>query len=190
VSIPNIVRALLYFPVSCLVLLLCGCGRGKDATEQDHLTNSLATMSVVLPLSEGHRLLTACDGSQVIADSLWTPPDSVLHRVESRLASYWERFSDNGAMSRSLELYSLQFFGIQRGGEKFVFINGVHQSYLQLLVDRDTLEISSREMRLRQVLHQFRTQAIQVCDGNAAFFRAMYDSAHDTISAFSFNGSD
>ena len=168
--------------------LLFGCRGGDGVGEEDQQRRALAPMGVVIPLTEARRLLTACDGTRVIADSLWTPPQAILRAAEKRLAEHLSRLSQHALGEDPLETYSRQYFGISRGARTFILINGVHQQYLHHTVQRDTTTEVPVSVRIARAAQQFRTRAVQVCDGGRAFFRAEYDVEGDTISSFAFNG--
>ena len=150
-------------------------------------TGRMRTISVVLGPRQAPQLLTACDGSRVRADSFWTPDARNLRALQPRLSSRLEEMRDAGSRSE-LRDYSRQQLGLYRDGRRLVFINGVHDLYIrrtaELLREQG---LSARQAR-RSTERWLRNEAVEVCDGGEAFFRAEYDVATDRVAWFAFNG--
>lgn len=161
-------------------LLLSAC-----AGERRMTPDALPALRVVLPASEAGILVDGCHGRDVRADSLWTPPDSVLRRLERRLAGHLES-AWSADLGDPLEVYALQYVGFHRDGRRWVFVNGVDRGHLQMAVEWDSVGGASE--RVERVARRFREEAVSVCDGGEGFFRAEYDVEADRVSAFAFNG--
>ena len=172
---------------ACSVVILAACG--QPATENKGGSPSEVTVpavGVVLPASEDRRLLTYCDGSRADADSLWVPSDSVLRAVELSLAGHLrDEASADRPAADPLREYSRQYLGIFRGGEKFVFVRGVHQVYLTRAVTFDTQSVPP-SVKIASAIRRFGERALDVCDGGRGFFRAEYRLRTRRTSRFDF----
>jgi hypothetical protein len=73
--------------------------------------------------------------------------------------------------------YYRQYFGLIVDGHRIVYVNGFHEVYLKM------------EARARVAASQnWRSKAVNVCDGWPMFFGAEYDPASGRIEHFRFNG--
>lgn len=168
--------------VGCIATL-SGCQKSDASRDQPQGGNVFPTEGVVLPVSEAASLLSACDGTVAQADSLWIPSDSIIEEMEVRLARFLRRGSGD-----PLHQYSRQYLGLYRGDRPLVFVNGVHQRYLQGVVDRDSMRGVTKPIRIEQTARWFRERAVRICDGGELSFHAEYDVAADSVAAFEFNG--
>ena len=170
------------------IAALSGCQRGDAPRDQPQGGNVFPTEGIVLPVSEAGPLLAACDGTVAQADSLWIPSDSIIEEMEVKLARFVGRVSGSASEGDPLHRYSRQYLGLYRGDKPLVFVNGVHQRYLQGLVDRDSTRGVTRPVRTEQTAQWFRQRAVRICDGGELSFHAEYDVTADSVSAFEFNG--
>lgn len=177
--------------VMLALLLLASCRPAIDGTQSPvPPPHSLSAVGVVLPASEGQRLLTYCDGTRVRADSLWIPSDSQLRLVELRLGQYLRGDPSEGAAATDPLLeYSRQYLGLYRGGEKIVFVRGVHQQYLMRTLNLDTQSVP-QSVKIASAIRRFGESVVDVCDGGRGFFRAEYDVGMQRISRFTFQDSE
>jgi hypothetical protein len=169
--------------ISIGFLLFAGCpGLSQDAPED---WSTLPAFGVVLPQSEATKLFVSCDGQRTFADSVWIPDDSTITRLERRVSERIRAMAPETAAP--LRQYSRQYVGFFRSDTALILINGVHQHYLQAAVDHARTVDGTHESPVDQVSDWFRLNAVRVCDGGRAFFRAEYNAAADTIMWFVFN---
>lgn len=173
--------------VGCMATL-SGCQRSDASRDQPQGGDEFPTEGVVLPVSEAGPLLAACDGTVAQADSLWIPSDSIIEEMEVKLGRFLRRVSGSASEGDPLHRYSRQYLGLYRGDKPLVFVNGVHQRYLQGVVDRDSMRGVPKPIRIEQTARWFRERAVRMCDGGELSFHAEYDVVADSVSAFEFNG--
>jgi hypothetical protein len=179
-------KHLIVFAATLLPALSLGCREArKPIDDRQQWRDAFRTTGVVLPLEEGPQLLTSCDGKRVEADSLWSPPDTVLRVLEVKLASRVRKELSPNA-DDPLRAYHRQYLGIYRAGKALILINGVHDLYLQN-TSQNVPGVTGTSKDTGVIPPWFATRAVVVCDGGEAFFRAEYDVGDDTIIAFAFN---
>lgn len=171
---------------TCAAITLAACRQAAGRSDDAPPTGvSVPAVGVVLPTSEGQRLLTYCDGSRAEADSMWVPSDAELRVVELGLNEHLKTEASEIATADALQKYSRQYLGLYRGGEKLVFVRGVSQNYLTRAVTFDTLAVP-QSVKVASVIRRFGESAINVCDGGRGFFRAEYSLKTQRISRFAF----
>ncbi len=109
-------------------------------------------------------------------ERIWTPGASDIEVVEDTLILEVARQQEARGDTPSPGGYYRQYAGFVIGGRRIIYINGVDESAIQHDPDPG---------------HPFdwRTQAVQICDGGPITFGAEYDPATRRIFNFAFNGS-
>ena len=108
------------------------------------------------------------------AEATWTPNADIIRRLESVLAAELQPAidlqSDPARRLLAADFYR-QYAGLVIGGQRIVYINGLHSRTVQ-----------------RDPKQSWKTMASRACDGGLLFFGAQYDVATGTISKILFNG--
>lgn len=109
------------------------------------------------------------------AASVWTPTEADLNALEVRLAPVLETHLRQAAESAAPTDYYLQYAGFVIGGKRMIYVNGLHRDAIERDANPD---------------HPFdwRTQAVQICDGGAITFGVEYYPDNGEFSRFAFNG--
>jgi len=108
-------------------------------------------------------------------EDVWTPTDAEVDALENDLILLLARELEKVGQSPSPGGYHRQYAGFVIGGKRVIYVNGVNESAIQRAPNPD---------------HPFdwRTQAVQICDGGTITFGAEYDVATRRLSNFAFNG--
>jgi hypothetical protein len=109
-------------------------------------------------------------------EDVWTPTDAEVDALENDLLLLLARELEGAGQSPSPGAYYRQYAGFVIGGKRVIYVNGVDETAVERAPTPD---------------HPFdwRTQAVQICDGGAITFGVEYDSAARRFSNFAFNGS-
>lgn len=139
-----------------------------------------------MPTANGPALLDQCT-RRVPSDvtGYWTPDRATIERIEQALPGLLggERLPSGRSPLAASEYYR-QYIGIQRGGQKLVYVNAFHRRYVHrhLLYD-DTLHG-------RTVFRDsaaWRTAPVSACDGGSDYFGVEYDVTADEFGPIYFN---
>lgn len=108
-------------------------------------------------------------------EDLWTPTDAEVDALENDLILLVARELGEAGQSPSPGGYYRQYAGFVIGGQRVIYVNGVDETAIE---------------RAPDAAHPFdwRTQAVQICDGGAITFGAEYNPATRQFSHFAFNG--
>lgn len=109
-------------------------------------------------------------------ESQWTPTAAQIAGLEPTLASVIATHLQAAGSQASPGAYYRQYAGFVIHGRRVIYINGVDHSAVEHTPDP---------------AHPFdwRTQAVQICDGGMITFGVEYDVASTYFSLFAFNGS-
>jgi hypothetical protein len=109
-------------------------------------------------------------------EAQWSPSDAELNGLEFALSRELAAELDRAGASALPNAYFRQYAGFIINGRQLIYVNGVH-------ADAIPREINPQ--------HPFdwRTQAVQICDGGPITFGVEYDPATRQFSNFAFNGS-
>jgi hypothetical protein len=109
-------------------------------------------------------------------EDVWTPTDAEVDALENDLILLVARELEGAGQSPSPGGFYRQYAGFVIGGRRVIYVNGVDES----AVERES-----------DPAHPFdwRTQAVQICDGGPIAFGVEYDPAMRQFSTFAFNGS-
>jgi hypothetical protein len=107
-------------------------------------------------------------------EDVWTPSDADIRAMEDELVLLVARELEEAGQSPSPGGYYRQYAGFVIGGRRTIYVNGVDESAIQ-----DGANTS----------FDWRTQAVQICDGGPITFGVEYDPATRQFSNFAFNGS-
>jgi hypothetical protein len=145
--------------------------------------HAIAAEGVVLPPTEASKLATQCSRtSPGPVQGTWTPTSAQLHDLESALPAFFrtEAYNRRGFLKmpnmtpedadRLLEKYVRQYAGFVIGGKKIIYVNAI---------TRWGISDSPGE---------WRTKAVQICDGGAITFGVEFDPGARKFRHFSFNG--
>jgi hypothetical protein len=108
-------------------------------------------------------------------EDVWTPTDAEVDAIEDELILRVAREMEEAGQSPSPGGYYRQYAGFVIGGRRVIYVNGIDESAIQ---------------REPNPQHPFdwRTQAVQICDGGPITFGVEYDPATRRFSSFAFNG--
>jgi hypothetical protein len=108
-------------------------------------------------------------------EEVWTPTDAEVDALENDLLLLVARGLEGAGQSPSPGGYYRQYAGFVIGRKRVIYVNGVDETAIQRAPNPD---------------HPFdwRTQAVQICDGGAITFGAEYDPATRQFANFAFNG--
>jgi len=157
------------FWASVLLLALAGCDRPP-------LDPARAAMMPV-DLDSARYLTEQCAREPIAASAAWLPSTDQIKRLEETLAEVLrKKLRDAPRMALTLAPadYYRQYAGVFVETEprrRFVYINGFHESYIQMAPDKTA----------------WRRQPIVVCGGGSWYFGALYDVDSSEISHFEFN---
>jgi hypothetical protein len=106
---------------------------------------------------------------------VWTPTDAEIAALEDALILRVASELEQRGESPSPGDYYRQYAGFVIGGKRIVYANGVSETAIE---------------REPNPAHPFdwRTQAVQICDGGSITFGVEYDPATRQFSNFAFNG--
>jgi hypothetical protein len=105
----------------------------------------------------------------------WSPTTAQLDAADNALAAYLAgRLHDIQSASSPGDYYR-QYAAFEIGGRRVLYINGVHTS---------TIERQSDPARA----FDWRTAAVQICDGGSITFGVEYDVTTRQFANFAFNG--
>lgn len=108
-------------------------------------------------------------------EDVWTPTDAEVEAIEDDLILLVAREMEEAGEDPSPGGYFRQYAGFVIGGRRVIYVNGVDESAIQ---------------RQPNPEHPFdwRTQAVQICDGGPITFGVEYDPATRQFYNFAFNG--
>jgi hypothetical protein len=109
-------------------------------------------------------------------EDVWTPSDAEIARLEDDLILRVARELEARGENPSPGGYYRQYAGFVIAGQRIIYVNGVDESAIERAPN------ASRPF-------DWRTQAVQICDGGAITFGVEYDPATGQFSNFAFNGS-
>jgi len=145
-----------------LAVFAASCGAGGAGPISD---------AAILPASQAKSLTSQCSrGVPAKGEGTWQPSWADITAMESalRVALKAEPRAPERKGLRAPEGWRRQYVGVVRGGRRFIYGNYLPPD--DWMGDR------------------WRSQAVIVCDGGAAFFGAEYDVAGRRISHLAFNG--
>jgi hypothetical protein len=135
---------------------------------------------VVFPEQSAHTLVGQC--SRRVPTSLtgaWSPDATTLRHLEPVLRAALQEAVDRSTPPESQSLRPAEYYrpygGLVIGGRKIVYINGFHRAHLGL--------ISGNPERATD----WRTMAVNICDGGRAHFGAEYDPSTGRIQSIEIN---
>jgi hypothetical protein len=117
---------------------------------------------VVLPVDQAPNLMKQCSRKSISdASAYWTPSAEEIRKLESALLSFLNE-------QQALKYASAyrQYVGFKRGEHKFIYLNAFPKPQDE----------------------RWKTAAVLVCDGGAAFYGAEYDVERNQILEIDFNG--
>jgi hypothetical protein len=106
-------------------------------------------------------------------EDVWTPSEAEIETVEDDLILRVAEELEQAGQSLSPRGYYRQYAGFVIGGRRIIYVNGVGES----AIERDARET-----------FDWRTQAVQICDGGPITFGVEYDPATRQFANFAFNG--
>lgn len=109
-------------------------------------------------------------------DELWTPSEADVEAVEDALILLVARELSEAGESPSPGGYYRQYAGFVVNGRRILYVNGVDKSAIERDPNPDRP-------------FDWRTQAVQICDGGTITFGVEADPATQRFSNFAFNGS-
>jgi len=142
----------------------------------------VAARSVVFSNNAAHALVRQCSRRvpTSVADG-WVPDHDALGRLERGLMPALQAALDHvtapGQRALRATDYYRQYGGLVVGQRRIIYINGFHRAYLSLTLSGDTRERAT----------EWRTRAVNVCDGGLMFFGAEYDPSAGQFEAVTFN---
>lgn len=110
-------------------------------------------------------------------EGVWTPSDTEAAALEDDLILLVAREMEEAGQSHSPGGYYRQYAGFVIGGKRIIYVNGVDER----AIDADPSPAFHPS--------NWRTYAVQICDGGPITFGVEYDPATRTFSNFAFNGS-
>lgn len=131
----------------------------------------------ILSGAEALKLAHQCSrASPGPVESQWTPTEAQIAALEPTLASVIAAHLQAAGSQASPGDYYRQYAGFVIHGRRVIYINGVEHSAIENEPNPD---------------HPFdwRTQAVQICDGGPITFGVEYDVETTYFSVFAFNGS-
>jgi hypothetical protein len=136
----------------------------------------------VFPVDTARTILKQC--SRVVPKSVqdvWLPTPELIRQVELALApplqKELDRVSPSEAQRVSAGDYYRQYAGVVIAGQRMVYINGFHRSYLEM----GSLKPPLLDPGWRRI-------AVNVCDGWRRYFGAEYDPVARKVRNIRFNG--
>jgi hypothetical protein len=106
-------------------------------------------------------------------EDLWTPSEAEISAMDALLILELSRQLEAAGQSPSPGDYHRQIAGFVIGGKRVIYVNGVQEQALALSSDST---------------FDWRTQAVQICDGGTITFGVEYDPATQQFANFAFNG--
>ncbi len=106
-------------------------------------------------------------------EDIWTPSDAEIRAMQDELILLVARKQEEYGESPSPGGYYRQIAGLVIGGRRIIYVNGVDESAIG----------GGANSRF-----DWRTQAVQICDGGPITFGVEYDPATRQFSNFAFNG--
>jgi hypothetical protein len=107
-------------------------------------------------------------------EGVWTPSDADIAQLEDELILVVAQEQERAGESPSPGGYYRQYAGFVIGGQRIIYVNGVDESAIQSGTNTS---------------FNWRTQAVQICDGGPITFGVEYNVATRQFSNFAFNGS-
>jgi len=111
----------------------------------------------------------------------WQPDPETIRTLEVALAPALQQALEqklkDPAHRPAANDYYRQYIGLRIRGRQVVYINGFHRNHL------DAVAATRPELR-----DDWRTRAVNVCDGGTWFFGAEYDPATRQVTNIRFNG--
>lgn len=168
-----------FFPLVFLALAACAPTATPPADDVQAEATSLWTADtrVVLTGDAARDLAHQCSRvSPGPVSDLWTPTDAEIAALEDQLILRVASELEQRGESPSPGNYYRQYAGFVVDGRRIIYVNGVDDRG----IDSDP----------GPAFHpgNWRTYAIQICDGGTITFGAEYDPATRTLSNFAFNG--
>lgn len=108
-------------------------------------------------------------------DDIWTPSEAEIEAIEDALILLVARELSEAGESPSPGGYYRQYAGFVIDGRRIIYVNGVDES----AIERDPSPDRPFD---------WRTHAVQICDGGPITFGVEYDPATRQFSNFAFNG--
>ena len=178
--------------LACLVLASCSASEPEDSSVQ------LPARVVILDASMFADELTFCSRTSFgDVDSFYNPSKTRVAEIDLRLP---EVSPSESNAQKMLSEYARQYIGVYRGNEQFVYINGIHNFYLDLLLEADISP--DARLALQERMQQFslqtspsiapgreywRVRPFNVCDGKQAFWGVEFAVDSGTFSELRFN---
>jgi hypothetical protein len=142
----------------------------------------IAAHVVVFSAQSAHTLVHQC--SRRVPTSFtgaWSPDASTLRHLEgvwlAVLQEAIDRTTPPGSQSLRAAEYYRQYGGLIIGGRRIVYINGFHRAHLRMISVNP------------EGATDWRTRAVNVCDGGRAYFGAEYDPTTGRVESIEFNAS-
>jgi hypothetical protein len=181
-------RRLLGLGPLLLLWALTGCGEDErtGGVASEPLSRETRT---VLSGTAAEAALKACSGSMPRnVSGLWVPDDAMMDAIDQQLPSKLGR-ALRQVVHRTDEMpkasdYYRQYIGLRyRSGRQTVHVNGFYRGHLQR-----TQGLALPEVQLEKDSLDWKTSAINSCDGGYWFFSAEYDLERDRFVRFELNG--
>ncbi len=133
-------------------------------------------------LAERDALLRQCSRRvPVVGAGAWSPDAATIAHLERALFPVLQRALDRRVPPGEklfAEDYYRQYAGVIVGGRRVVYVNGFHREHLALAA-----WTPARAPDWRRI-------AVNVCDGGAGYFGAVYDPAAQRVESLDFNAPD
>lgn len=175
-----------------IVLISC------SPSEPDDTVVQLPARVVILDASMFSDELSFCSRTSLgEVDSFFTPSRTLVSEIDARLPEVSPRASNAEKIRTE---YARQYIGVYRGGTQFVYINGIHNLYLDLLLEanispdarlalQDRMQIFSLQNSplIAPGKDYWRVRPFNVCDGKQAFWGVEFGVDSKTFSDLEFN---
>jgi hypothetical protein len=159
-----------------MILLLAACAppAGETNAAPEGAVASLWTAETRTVLAGDNARALARQCSRVSpgpVESVWTPNDAQLERLEDQLIVVLSQRLEAAGLSPSPGDYYRQYAGFVIAGRRVIYVNGVARSAIQ-----------------NDHAFDWRSRPVSICDGGPITFGAEYDVATRQFSDFAFNG--
>jgi hypothetical protein len=146
-----------------------------EGAVQEHIALLVAPDTrTVLASAEAQNLTHQCSRvSPGPVESAWTPSTEQLDALDNDLAAFLAARLQEVGSDASPGDYHRQMAGFVIDGRRVVYVNGVQTQALALSSNSN---------------FDWRTQAVQICDGGPITFGVEYDPATRQFANFAFNG--
>jgi hypothetical protein len=165
------------FPIFFLALAACAPTTAPPAPPEAAVQEAVASLwtadtRTILTGDAARALRHQCSRvSPGPVTDVWTPTDGDIAALEDQLILRLSSELEQRGESPSPGAYYRQYAGFVIGGKRVIYVNGVSENAI------DAFHPSN-----------WRTYAVQICDGGAITFGAEYDPATRQFSNFAFNG--